>query len=234
MPRRIYEYADAGTSDALNLISTVGVVHPRARRPGHGRQRPALPQARPARGTGPVEGQHARVVHVLATAAEQLRRIPRVRSVEPMKDIRRADRSGSARATNGARPSESARRWRPSAHRPAPAAERVAARSPAPSRARQLLADYFELTKPKVQSLLLLTTVATMDVAGDPSVGWSRDLPRRLPVGRRRRRGQPLVRPRHRRADEAHGLAADPGGRGSRRARRCGSASRSQCCRSSS
>ena len=36
-------------------------------------------------------------------------------------------------------------------------------------RARQLLGDYAELTKPKVQSLLLLTTVATMYVAGDPS-----------------------------------------------------------------
>ena len=33
----------------------------------------------------------------------------------------------------------------------------------------QLLSDYGELTKPKVQSLLLLTTVATMFVAGDPS-----------------------------------------------------------------
>ena len=41
----------------------------------------------------------------------------------------------------------------------------------APSRARQLLADYLELTKPKVQSLLLLTTITTMLVAGDPSVG---------------------------------------------------------------
>src|SRR5215831_3299704 len=39
------------------------------------------------------------------------------------------------------------------------------------SRTRQLLADYLELTKPKVQSLLLLTTVTTMLVAGDPSVG---------------------------------------------------------------
>jgi heme o synthase len=39
---------------------------------------------------------------------------------------------------------------------------------PAP-RTRQLLSDYAELTKPKVQSLLLLTTVATMYVAGDPS-----------------------------------------------------------------
>ncbi|HXA54331.1 MAG TPA: heme o synthase, partial [Solirubrobacteraceae bacterium] len=36
-------------------------------------------------------------------------------------------------------------------------------------RTRALVADYVELTKPKVQSLLLLTTVATMYVAGDPS-----------------------------------------------------------------
>src|SRR5215210_5455239 len=36
---------------------------------------------------------------------------------------------------------------------------------------RQVAADYLALTKPKVQSLLLLTTVATMYVAGDPSVG---------------------------------------------------------------
>jgi protoheme IX farnesyltransferase len=35
--------------------------------------------------------------------------------------------------------------------------------------ARRLLSDYVELTKPKVQSLLLLTTIATMYVAGDPS-----------------------------------------------------------------
>lgn len=34
---------------------------------------------------------------------------------------------------------------------------------------RQLVSDYIELTKPKVQSLLLLTTIATMYVAGDPS-----------------------------------------------------------------
>jgi protoheme IX farnesyltransferase len=36
---------------------------------------------------------------------------------------------------------------------------------------RQVAADYFELTKPKVQLLLLLTTITTMYVAGDPSVG---------------------------------------------------------------
>jgi protoheme IX farnesyltransferase len=36
--------------------------------------------------------------------------------------------------------------------------------------ARQVVADYVELTKPRVQSLLLLTTITTMYVAGDPSV----------------------------------------------------------------
>jgi protoheme IX farnesyltransferase len=36
-------------------------------------------------------------------------------------------------------------------------------------RLRQILSDYADLTKPKVQSLLLLTTVATMEIAGDPS-----------------------------------------------------------------
>ncbi len=37
-------------------------------------------------------------------------------------------------------------------------------------RTRQVVADYVDLTKPKVQSLLLFTTVMTMEVAGDPSV----------------------------------------------------------------
>ncbi len=37
------------------------------------------------------------------------------------------------------------------------------------ARARQVVSDYFELTKPKVQTLLLFTTVTTMYVAGDPS-----------------------------------------------------------------
>jgi protoheme IX farnesyltransferase len=42
--------------------------------------------------------------------------------------------------------------------------------APATAHARQLASDYLELTKPKVQSLLLLTTIATMYVAGDPSL----------------------------------------------------------------
>jgi protoheme IX farnesyltransferase len=36
--------------------------------------------------------------------------------------------------------------------------------------ARQVVADYVTLTKPRVQLLLLLTTVTTMFVAGDPSI----------------------------------------------------------------
>ena len=43
--------------------------------------------------------------------------------------------------------------------------------APRRSAARQLLGDYIELTKPKVQSLLLFTTATTMLVAGSPSVG---------------------------------------------------------------
>jgi heme o synthase len=47
---------------------------------------------------------------------------------------------------------------------------RTAAAALPGGRVRQVVADYVTLTKPKVQSLLLLTTVTTMYVAGDPSV----------------------------------------------------------------
>ena len=43
--------------------------------------------------------------------------------------------------------------------------------APGRSAARQLVGDYVELTKPKVQSLLLFTTATTMLVAGSPSLG---------------------------------------------------------------
>jgi protoheme IX farnesyltransferase len=39
------------------------------------------------------------------------------------------------------------------------------------ARTRPVVADYLEMTKPRVQSLLLFTTVTTMFVAGDPSPG---------------------------------------------------------------
>jgi protoheme IX farnesyltransferase len=54
-----------------------------------------------------------------------------------------------------------------------PASTTVAASGSASAAAgtRQLLSDLFELTKPKVQTLLLFTTVTSMEIAGDPSVG---------------------------------------------------------------
>jgi protoheme IX farnesyltransferase len=52
-----------------------------------------------------------------------------------------------------------------------PASRGAAAALPASSGVRQLVADLVALTKPKVQSLLLLTTVTTMLVAGSPSIG---------------------------------------------------------------
>jgi protoheme IX farnesyltransferase len=39
------------------------------------------------------------------------------------------------------------------------------------ARRPSIASDYLTLTKPKVQSLLLLTTVASMEIAGDPSIG---------------------------------------------------------------
>ncbi|HEY7074714.1 MAG TPA: heme o synthase [Solirubrobacteraceae bacterium] len=51
-------------------------------------------------------------------------------------------------------------------------ASRATATAPLPfAGARQVVSDYVTLTKPKVQLLLLLTTVTTMYVAGDPSLG---------------------------------------------------------------
>src|SRR5262249_22563606 len=53
----------------------------------------------------------------------------------------------------------------------APRATVAAPAVPAPSaRARQVVVDYLTLTKPKVQSLLLLTTVASMEIAGSPAL----------------------------------------------------------------
>ena len=61
------------------------------------------------------------------------------------------------------------------------------------------------MTKPKVQSLLLFTTVTTMYVAGDPSLGLVALTCLGGAVRRRRRRHQPLPRPRPRPPDEPHG-----------------------------
>ena len=51
-----------------------------------------------------------------------------------------------------------------------PATHTAPATSVAVGHTRQLFADYVTLTKPRVQLLLLLTTITTMYVAGDPSL----------------------------------------------------------------
>jgi heme o synthase len=45
-----------------------------------------------------------------------------------------------------------------------------AARTSAVAGVRQVASDYFELTKPKVQTLLLFTTITSMEIAGNPEV----------------------------------------------------------------
>ena len=59
-----------------NLISTIGSFILGARHPADGHQRRALAQEGRDRRAGPVEGQHARVVHAVAAAGQQLRRDP--------------------------------------------------------------------------------------------------------------------------------------------------------------
>ena len=89
--------------------------------------------------------------------------VPRVRSVEPMKDIRRQieQQTGVPAAVPVRRAAAAAMSRLRRPHRHPLAVGGV----------RQVVADYVTLTKPRVQLLLLLTTVTTMYVAGDPSVG---------------------------------------------------------------
>ena len=157
MPRRIYEYSDSSWT-VYNFISTVGsymialsvvvtvvgVLY-------------ALKQGR-GRRARPVEGEHARVVHAVAAAGEQLRH-------GPARALGRADEGHPARdrAADERRPALPLR--------PAVGALMEASRValPVPG-VKQVVADYVTLTKPRVQLLLLLTTITTMYVAGDPSL----------------------------------------------------------------
>ena len=76
MPRRVYEYDNVGQPRALQPDLDDRLVHPRRRRTRDDHQRHAQPQARRDRRSRPVEGEHARVVHALAPAGQQLRRDP--------------------------------------------------------------------------------------------------------------------------------------------------------------
>ena len=75
MPRRVYEYDNVGHLQLYNVISTVGSFILARGRARDDRQR----RAQPARygvvaGPDPWKAQHARVVHPLAPAGQQLRR----------------------------------------------------------------------------------------------------------------------------------------------------------------
>ena len=116
---------------------------------------------------------------------------------------------GRPGARSGSRLMERAtRRWRARRTTTGLGAGRAAA--PA-TRAAAIVRDYIALTKPRIISLLLLTTVATMFVAEGAvpaAVDDALDDARRLPRRRRRRGDQPLHRPRARRAHGAHPRAA--------------------------
>ncbi len=224
MPRRVYEYDNVGHLALYNVISTVGSFILAA-----GVLVTIVNVARSLK-VGAVAGPDpwkANTLEWFTTSpppANNFDVVPLVRSAEPMKDIRReverrSSRAGAARARHGARRGHAGRRVvsaaPPTGAAPALEATALGVAGIALRARASSLSDYVELTKPKVQSLLLLTTIATMYVAGRPLAGArGADLPRRLPLGGRRGRRQPLVRPRHRRADGAHRDAPDPGGAG--------------------
>ena len=201
MPRRIYEYSDSRWT-VYNFISTVGSFMIAWRRVDRGRRR-LRAQAGPDRRPRPVEGEHARVVHALAAAGEQLRR-------RPARALGGADEGHPPRdrAADGRRPALPRR----AAVMQAVSWKRRTQPSPVPG-VKQVIADYVTLTKPKVQPLLLLTTVTTMYVAGDPSLRSCGSPSSAASCPRAARPPQPLLRPRHRRRDGPHGDRPVPAGR---------------------
>jgi cytochrome c oxidase subunit 1 len=87
----------------LMTISTVGLI-PARQAPADDHQRCALGQEG-AIAARPVEGEHAGVVHAVPAAENNFDVIPRVRLVEPMKDIARRSsaRRGEAAHESGKR-----------------------------------------------------------------------------------------------------------------------------------
>ena len=112
MPRRVYDYSDDLGVGGYNLDLDDRRVHPRRRRAADGDQRDPQPQARQGGRQRPLARQHARVVHDLAAAAEQLRR----RAARPQ---RRADEGHPPRGRAGRARRRRARRsrWRRAASR---------------------------------------------------------------------------------------------------------------------
>ena len=165
MPRRIYEYADVGHLELYNLISTIGSFILAT-----GILVTVLNVVKSVKrgviaGPDPWRGNTLEWFTTSPPPVNNFDVVPRVRSVEPMKDIRRQIERQSA-------PVDDARRALHGVRGPRlMSTPRAAAVGAAPlAGARQVLSDYVELTKPRVQSLLLFTTVTTMLVAGHPSI----------------------------------------------------------------
>ena len=99
MPRRVYEYANVGHLALYNLISTVGSFILAVGRAGDDHQRRAQPQAS-ASIAGP-DPWKANTLEWFTTSPPPVNNfdvVPRVRSAEPMKDIRREVERRSASA----------------------------------------------------------------------------------------------------------------------------------------
>ena len=170
MPRRVYEYPDIGNLRALQPDLDGRLVRPRRRHPAHDHQRRPSLKKGPIAGPDPWKGNTLEWFTPSPPPVNNFDAVPRVRSVEPMKDIRRqVERQTARRQRPAPRPSARSRRRHSVV---AALSATLAARA---RRARQLVRDYVTLTKPKVQSLLLLTTVDD-------------DVRRRRPVGRARAR----------------------------------------------
>ena len=188
MPRRIYTYDKGGPLGGLqpdldDRLLRHGGGNARLRR----QHRPDVPSA--TRRSRPLARRHARVVRDLAAAARNFDVIPRVRSARADEGHPPRDRaahlgspaSGAATVPSGSRQlgvSEDGTGDRRCSVRSRLVETQSVSAIPAlgglPSvlaaeSAQLLLRDYVELTKPQVMSLLLLTTVASIFVAGDPT-----------------------------------------------------------------
>ena len=163
MPRRIYEYSEASGWWTYNLISTIGAFMIAL-----GVLLTVINLVRSIK-KGAIAGPDPWKANTLEwftpspPPENNFDVIPRVRSVEPMKDIRRQIEQQTG-VPQQYRVRQAAAAAMSEASAPPTAPRRSAA-------SRQVVADYVTLTKPRVQLLLLLTTVTTMYVAGDPSLG---------------------------------------------------------------
>ena len=230
MPRRVYEYADENGLATYNLISSIGswIL-------ALGVLLTVINLVRSVKkgaiaGPDPWKGNTLEWFTPSPPPENNFDAIPRVRSVEPMKDIRRQveQETGVEQRYQAGRPVTTSEME----------ASRVSRQHAWPLAGRPPGGRRLRRADQAARPVAAAADDDHHDVRGGRPVARARgaDLPRRLAVGGRRRRGQPLVRPRHRRPDGAHrqpARARGPG-RAERRARRSGSRwrrCRSCCCR---